>query len=123
VNARRCLLVTTKWGYLGKTSRHRTPIGVPLACCLPICAGQRLLTFEAEVSRERVPLRNAYKAAGQVAVMRINGGEKHTLPVSAAGISQSPFSAMRPGAVQAAGSAPCRCLAAPLNALCLASYG
>jgi hypothetical protein len=47
------------------------------------CAGQRLFTFEAEVSRERVPLRNAYKAAGQVAVMRINGGEKYTLPVRA----------------------------------------
>jgi hypothetical protein len=44
-------------------------------------AGQRLLTFEVEVSRERVPLRNAYKAAGQCAVMRVNGGEKHVLPV------------------------------------------
>jgi hypothetical protein len=44
-------------------------------------AGQRLLTFEAEISRERVPIRNAYKAAGQSAVIRINGGTKHVLPV------------------------------------------
>lgn len=47
--------------------------------------GVRLLRFEAEVSRERVPLRNAYKAAGQKAVVRINGGLTYTLPVSSRG--------------------------------------
>lgn len=42
---------------------------------------QRLITFTAEVSRERVPLRNAYKAAGQKAVIRVNGGEARHLAV------------------------------------------
>lgn len=41
----------------------------------------RLLTFEVEVSRERVPLRNAYKAAGQRMAVRVNGGEKRLLTV------------------------------------------
>lgn len=49
------------------------------SCCYR--TGQKLLTFEAEISRERVPLRNAYKAAGQRVVIRINGGEAHTLSV------------------------------------------
>lgn len=49
--------------------------------CFDCSAGQRLLTFEAEISRERVPIRNAYKAAGQTAAIRINGGAKHVLPV------------------------------------------
>eukprot|EP00775_Hariotina_reticulata_P004579 gene4579-4833_t len=43
---------------------------------------QRLITFEAEISRERVPLRNAYKAAGQKAVLRVNGGEARHLVVA-----------------------------------------
>jgi hypothetical protein len=43
---------------------------------------ERLLTFEVEVSRERVPLRNAYKAAGQRMTVRVNGGEKRSLTVS-----------------------------------------
>lgn len=58
----------------------------PPAClpaCLPPPAGQRLLTLEAEVSRERVPLRNAYKAAGQTAAIRVNGGAAQRLPVGA----------------------------------------
>ncbi|WIA14950.1 hypothetical protein OEZ85_001661 [Tetradesmus obliquus] len=42
----------------------------------------RLLTFEVEVSRERVPLRNAYKAAGQRMAVRVNGGEKRLLTVA-----------------------------------------
>ncbi|KAF6252479.1 hypothetical protein COO60DRAFT_1704250 [Scenedesmus sp. NREL 46B-D3] len=42
----------------------------------------RLLTFEVEVSRERVPLRNAYKAAGQRMNVRVNGGEKRTLTIA-----------------------------------------
>eukprot|EP00882_Tetradesmus_deserticola_P001057 GHRQ01001144.1.p1 GENE.GHRQ01001144.1~~GHRQ01001144.1.p1 ORF type:complete len:400 (+),score=143.13 GHRQ01001144.1:233-1432(+) len=42
----------------------------------------RLLTFEVEVSRERVPLRNAYKAAGQRMNVRVNGGEKRSLTVA-----------------------------------------
>jgi hypothetical protein len=41
----------------------------------------RLLTFEVEISRERVPLRNAYKAAGQRMNVRVNGGEKRSLTV------------------------------------------
>ncbi|KAF8056346.1 psmg3 [Scenedesmus sp. PABB004] len=42
----------------------------------------RLVTLEVEVSRERVPLRNAYKAAGQRAALRVNGGEARSLPVA-----------------------------------------
>eukprot|EP00879_Flechtneria_rotunda_P026419 GHRR01028168.1.p1 GENE.GHRR01028168.1~~GHRR01028168.1.p1 ORF type:complete len:230 (+),score=54.24 GHRR01028168.1:207-896(+) len=45
---------------------------------------QRLITFTAEISRERVPLRNAYKAAGQKAAVRINGGEERDLMVVSA---------------------------------------
>ncbi|GFR44771.1 hypothetical protein Agub_g6102, partial [Astrephomene gubernaculifera] len=38
----------------------------------------RLVTVEAEVSRERIPLRSAYKAAGQRACVRVNNGvERH----------------------------------------------
>lgn len=50
--------------------------------CLQEAPHLRLITFEAEVSRERVPLRNAYKAAGQKAVVRVNGGEARHLVVS-----------------------------------------
>eukprot|EP00878_Enallax_costatus_P008856 GHUV01009258.1.p1 GENE.GHUV01009258.1~~GHUV01009258.1.p1 ORF type:complete len:342 (+),score=68.56 GHUV01009258.1:752-1777(+) len=42
----------------------------------------KLVTFEAEISRQRVPLRNAYKAAGQMAVVRVNGGEARHLHVA-----------------------------------------
>jgi hypothetical protein len=45
----------------------------------------RLLTFEVEISRERVPLRNAYKAAGQRMNVRVNGGEKRSLTVRSGG--------------------------------------
>jgi hypothetical protein len=47
----------------------------------------RLLTFEVEISRERVPLRNAYKAAGQRMNVRVNGGEKRSLTVCEGGDS------------------------------------
>jgi hypothetical protein len=32
-----------------------------------------------EISRERVPLRNAYRHVGQQAVLRVNSGEEYTL--------------------------------------------
>jgi hypothetical protein len=44
----------------------------------------KLITFEAEISRQRVPLRNAYKAAGQRAVVRVNGGEARHLNIVSA---------------------------------------
>jgi hypothetical protein len=41
-----------------------------------------LLTLDVEVSRERVPLRNAYMAAGQRASVRVVGGVEVELPVA-----------------------------------------
>ena len=42
----------------------------------------RLLTIDAEASRERVPLRNAYVTIGQRARVRVAGGAEATLPVA-----------------------------------------
>lgn len=39
----------------------------------------RLIVLEAEVSREKVPLRNAYKHAGQRASVRVNSGPSREL--------------------------------------------
>ncbi|KAG2484728.1 hypothetical protein HYH03_016475 [Edaphochlamys debaryana] len=41
----------------------------------------RLVTVEAEVSRERIPLRSAYKGAGQRAALRVNNGVERQLTV------------------------------------------
>ena len=38
-------------------------------------------TAEVEVSRERVPLRSAYKLPGQLAQLLVSGGEARALPV------------------------------------------
>lgn len=35
--------------------------------------------LDVEISRERVPLRNAYRHVGQRAVVRVNSGEEHTV--------------------------------------------
>lgn len=49
-----------------------------------IAPGLRHMVFECEISRERVPLRNAYKAVGQRAALRVNSGVEFELPVSSA---------------------------------------
>lgn len=41
--------------------------------------GLRTVVLQCEISRERVPLRNAYKHAGQRANVRVNGGVEHAL--------------------------------------------
>lgn len=46
--------------------------------------GVAVVALAVEVSRERVPLRNAYVAAGQLARVRVNGGEERLLPVASA---------------------------------------
>ena len=38
------------------------------------------VVLEAEVSREQVPLRNAYRHVGQKASVRINSGVEYTVP-------------------------------------------
>jgi hypothetical protein len=40
---------------------------------------RQAVELEVEISRERVPLRNAYRHVGQQAVLRINSGEEYTL--------------------------------------------
>ena len=37
------------------------------------------MVVEAEISRDKVPLRNAYKHVGQRAALRINSGIEHSL--------------------------------------------
>jgi len=37
------------------------------------------VVVEAEISRDKVPLRNAYKHVGQRAALRINSGVEHSL--------------------------------------------
>lgn len=44
--------------------------------------GVAQVTLGIECSRERVPLRNAYVAAGQLARVRVNSGEERLLPVA-----------------------------------------
>lgn len=53
-----------------------------------LAPGVREVVLEVEVSRERVPLRNAYKHAGQRISVRINSGAELSAPVSS-----PPFSA------------------------------
>ncbi len=49
-----------------------------LPCPSQLAPDTRAVTVECEVSRERISLRNAYKAAGQRAAVRINSGmERH----------------------------------------------
>jgi hypothetical protein len=45
-----------------------------------IAPNTKEVVLEVEISRERVPLRNAYKAAGQRASIRVNSGVEYTLP-------------------------------------------
>lgn len=40
---------------------------------------RQAVELEVEISRERVPLRNAYRHVGQQAVLRVNSGEEYTL--------------------------------------------
>lgn len=47
-----------------------------------VVPGVKLITINAEASRERVPLRNAYVAVGQRARVRLAGGAEATLPVA-----------------------------------------
>ena len=42
------------------------------------CLAQVVL--EAEISREQVPLRNAYRHVGQKASVRVNSGVEYTVP-------------------------------------------
>jgi hypothetical protein len=49
-----------------------------------LAPGVALLTLGIEASRERVPLRNAYVAAGQRARVRANSGVERALPVASA---------------------------------------
>lgn len=38
------------------------------------------VVLEAEISREQVPLRNAYRHVGQKASVRVNSGIEYTVP-------------------------------------------
>ena len=38
------------------------------------------VVLEAEISREQVPLRNAYRHVGQKASVRVNSGVEYTVP-------------------------------------------
>ncbi len=38
------------------------------------------MVLEAEISREQVPLRNAYRHVGQKASVRVNSGVEYTVP-------------------------------------------
>lgn len=49
-----------------------------------VAPGMRCVVMDVEISRERVPLRNAYKAAGQRACVRVNSGVEYQLTVSSA---------------------------------------
>lgn len=49
--------------------------------------GLKEFTLEVECSRELIPLRNAYKHAGQYARIRVNGGEETVLPPTCSPIS------------------------------------
>lgn len=46
--------------------------------------GLQAVELDIEISRERVPLRNAYRHVGQTATVRVNSGEEHTLRVATA---------------------------------------
>lgn len=67
---------------------------VPISCAgrfvssRDVAPGVRVVVIEAEVSRERVPLRNAYKSAGQRACVRINSGVEHELTGVGGGVNE-----------------------------------
>lgn len=44
-----------------------------------VAPGVRHVVLECEIGRERVPLRNAYKAVGQRASVRVNSGVEYNL--------------------------------------------
>lgn len=44
-----------------------------------IAPGVRHVVLECEIGRERVPLRNAYKAVGQRALVRVKSGVEYNL--------------------------------------------
>ena len=41
--------------------------------------GRKLITVDAEISRDKVPIRNAYKHVGQRATLRVNSGPERDL--------------------------------------------
>jgi len=45
-----------------------------------LAPGIKEVVLDVEVSRERIPLRNAYKHVGQVATVRVNGGAEQLAP-------------------------------------------
>jgi hypothetical protein len=47
-----------------------------------VAPGLVSLLLGIEISRERVPLRNAYVAAGQKARLRVGNGEERVVPVA-----------------------------------------
>ena len=64
-----------KW-YVAKFAADDAPDWNPAAILSnePLIPGVRLVTLEVEISRERVPLRNAYTTPGQRAGVRLAGG-------------------------------------------------
>lgn len=54
-----------------------------------IAPGLKAVVLSVEISRERVPLRNAYKCAGQKASVRVNSGIEYTLSVASAPFPQA----------------------------------
>ncbi len=62
------------------------PRTLPRWLCAPQEAPDlRSVTVECEISRERIPLRNAYKYVGQRATLRINSGVERSVTGEAAG--------------------------------------
>lgn len=79
----------TAVGYVAKTSCRRplskTPLNPPHLCSFSFLSSPgREVVLEVEISREKVPLRNAYKHAGQRASVRVNSGAAaEVLPATA----------------------------------------
>ncbi len=56
------------------------------------CSSHVQVTLEAEISREQIPLRNAYRHVGQKASIRVNSGVEYTVPgerLRAVGVRQA----------------------------------
>ncbi len=45
----------------------------------PLANGLSVVELDAEIGRERVPLRNGYRHVGQTASVRVNSGEEYSL--------------------------------------------
>lgn len=54
-------------------------LGLPQSWASPVPPVLALFCLQCEISRERVPLRNAYKCVGQKASVRINNGVEYQL--------------------------------------------